>query len=373
MPEESQSLKQEQLLAELERIKAQLDAEKEIREGLTERLTHISEEIGEIRRSIIEEEKKISEIDVKATKAADLVKEVHPEELMAALQKDEAKIEALQDLINSQKLMVEKLMEELKEIKRTLTAFKGYDEVIKLYGDIKKDITTLEKLKARIERDADKVESIFLELSKKMKDTQALEDAIKSLEEKVSANTQELQRIVTVLELKADKADVMKLIDALASKPSLLAKLLHKQPQEVELDVEDLKRAIELNEGIEKKFENLFKELSDLKEKITYLDKKIEKLEKEKKTGSSSPTKNKAETPHELSEEEKAQISSLIEKQSLAIEMLRKEMDARFEALSKQSLNSPSLNNPYLYKLMFALIVFFTLGIIGNILFLLLK
>jgi len=67
------------LSTELDRVKASVEGFQEIRKSFTERFTRISEQIGELRSMILERDKSIQEIELKAIKSADLVEAVHPE------------------------------------------------------------------------------------------------------------------------------------------------------------------------------------------------------------------------------------------------------------------------------------------------------
>src|SRR3989338_5975796 len=59
----------QQFIPEIEKLKAQVEALNEMREAYNEKLSNISERIGELRSAILENEKKIGEIDAKATQS----------------------------------------------------------------------------------------------------------------------------------------------------------------------------------------------------------------------------------------------------------------------------------------------------------------
>ena len=102
---------------EIDRLKASVESFGEIRKGLTERISAISEQIGELRAMILDRDRTIQEIEIKSVKAADLVESVQPDKLMVGLQREDAKFEALKANLEGNEAIMERIMEELKEMR----------------------------------------------------------------------------------------------------------------------------------------------------------------------------------------------------------------------------------------------------------------
>ena len=159
----------------IERMQERITAFGESREANNERFTRMSEEIGELRAMIVESQKSIKEIEVKATLASDMVKEVHPETLSIETRKLNTKFEALNAEISSLKSFDSSIFTELKEIKRRVDTFKGADAIMRLHDDIKKELIDIQKTKLSTDADANKVEQIFIDIQRNFSDFQKLE------------------------------------------------------------------------------------------------------------------------------------------------------------------------------------------------------
>jgi predicted nucleic acid-binding Zn-ribbon protein len=158
------------MVAELTKIKATLESFKEIRKANSERFSTINEQIGEIRGQVMDVNRNMGVLEVKVSKAADLVESVHPDKLMIQVQKSDGKVEALRGLIESKDAMVQNIMEQLKSMRNQMKVFKGIEEVLKLNEDVKTEALNMKKLTAMVERHADRVENVFVESQKTFKE-----------------------------------------------------------------------------------------------------------------------------------------------------------------------------------------------------------
>ena len=159
----------------LERLQERINALGEIREANNERFARINEEIGELRAMTLESEKGIKEIEVKATLASDMVREVHPEALATEAQKLNAKFESLNAEIGALKSFNSSIYTELKELKRRVDTIRGTDAILRLHEDIKKELMSIQKIKLSTEAHANKVEQIFIDVQRNFSDFQKLE------------------------------------------------------------------------------------------------------------------------------------------------------------------------------------------------------
>ncbi len=171
----------EALKAEVEKIKAGVEAFGEVRKSFTERFNHLSESIGELRQMILDRDKTIQEIELKALKAYDLVNTVQPEKTMIEIQKQEAKIEALNANLEGNEAIMDRVMEELKEAKRKIEFFRGVEEIVKLSEETKKELIDIKKVESRININADKVETIYAEIRKKFQRLDMFDSELKEM------------------------------------------------------------------------------------------------------------------------------------------------------------------------------------------------
>ena len=186
-----------QLIADVERMKAQMLALSESRKVNNERFSRISEQIGELRSGLTEHEKEMKMIEIKAVKAADLVSSVQPEKLMIEIKRQDTKIEALKSRIESNQLINEQIREELKEIRRKISLFRGVEEILNLNEEVKKELRNIQKVKAQTERHADKVETIFVEVEKNFAEFKKFKDLVENLNSQFKDVMKEMDKMRT--------------------------------------------------------------------------------------------------------------------------------------------------------------------------------
>jgi chromosome segregation ATPase len=222
---------------DIERLKAGFESFQEIRKAFNERFEMISEQVGELRAMIMDRDKTMQEIELKAIKSADLVASVQPEKLSILVQKQEAKTEALKANIEGNEAMIERVLEELKETKRKIEFFRGIEEIINLSEEIKKELIEIKKVEATIKINTDKVQTIYLEIRKRFDSIEVVKDSLKEIEVNIEQNTREINSLKDKITEFADKTQVesivskvQKYVDSLKSleKESSLTKDIEK-------------------------------------------------------------------------------------------------------------------------------------------------
>ncbi|MBR9677274.1 hypothetical protein GOV04_03970 [Candidatus Woesearchaeota archaeon] len=188
--------------ADVERLKAQSEANNELRTVYSEKFSRLSEQIGELRSTLIDREREIQDLEVKAIKASDLVSEVQPEHLMSEQKKMDAKLEALKAKIESHEQVVNTVIEELKTVRGSIKAFRGMEQVIKLNSEVQDEIKEMKKLEANIQKHSDKVEEIFVEVNKKFDEFKDYKATATEINEQFSDFTKK----VLDLKVKLDQA-----------------------------------------------------------------------------------------------------------------------------------------------------------------------
>jgi len=204
----------EGLAAEVMKMKAEVEAFSDVRKATNEKLTRLSEQIGELRAMIADRDKVINQIEVKAIKAADLVATVKPEEQMLEIKKQDAKLEAFRAGLESNELLMKRVLEELKEMRTRINSFRGVEETIKLNNEVKAEIIEIKKVEANIQKHADKVETIFAEVQKRFVDFTKIDDRISNNSKQIT----ELSKNLEAVKATANSAATKKSVDELTSK-----------------------------------------------------------------------------------------------------------------------------------------------------------
>jgi hypothetical protein len=198
--------------SDIDRLKVSVESFTEVRKSFTERFTRVSEQIGELRAMILERDKTIQEIELKAMKASDLVESVHPEKMTTEIQKQDVKLEALKANIEGNEAIMNKLMDEIKEVKRKIEFFKGVEEVVKLSEEIKLDLIEIKKTESKIGLDTDKVETFYSEIRKKYQDSDIMVSNIQEIKVIQDQNQKDINFLKDKITTLADKEELEKLI-----------------------------------------------------------------------------------------------------------------------------------------------------------------
>ncbi|RMD67435.1 hypothetical protein D6817_01660 [Candidatus Pacearchaeota archaeon] len=200
------------LSTEVDRLKAAIESFNEARKAMTERISRVSEQIGELRAMILDRDRTIQEIELKAVKAADLVESVQPDKLMTELQKEDAKIEALKANLEGNEAIMDRIMNEMKELRKKMEFLRGIDEIVKLSEEVKSELVEIKKVQAQIHVDADKVETIYAELRKKFKEIDLFSDSLNEFKVKIEQNTKDIDVIKTKISGLAEKEELDRLV-----------------------------------------------------------------------------------------------------------------------------------------------------------------
>ncbi len=185
------------LSAQVEQIKAKVDALGELRKADSERFSRISEQMGELRSMILEKEKSIEEINAKATKASDLVAELQPESISSELRKASVKYESFDAKIEAINALYRKVIDELKTIRDRLSVFSGTEELVKLNRETAENLSRIRQSEANIERQTNKAGNMFIQFQKQFAELSKFRDWAEKFEEEFRKMKGELDSVNT--------------------------------------------------------------------------------------------------------------------------------------------------------------------------------
>jgi len=200
------------LKTEIEKLKAGSEAFKEVRASFSERFTRTSEQIGELRSMILERDRTIQEVELKAVKSSDLVASVQPEKLMTEVQKQEVKIEALKANLEGNESIMNRIMEELRETRKKIEFFRGIEEVIKLSEEVKSELIEIKKVEGRINTQTDKVQTIYAEMRTRIQDLDAFKSQTMDAKASIEQNAKDVEFVKNKITNLAEKSELDKLV-----------------------------------------------------------------------------------------------------------------------------------------------------------------
>ncbi len=195
---------------DVDKLKAQVEAFIQMRQLSEQKFQRISEELGDLRRGNMEREKEISLLRVEATKACDLVGSVQPEKLMLNLDREKIRIEELSAMHEANKKLLDYMADEIKKLRTETSAFRGTESLIKLNDEVKGELNAIKKVQLTVEKHADKVEDIFINMQKKFSDFMRLSDEFKSFQNSFNEVAKNANSFKTEFNNLATKEDLAK-------------------------------------------------------------------------------------------------------------------------------------------------------------------
>ncbi|MFA5764471.1 MAG: hypothetical protein WC915_06715 [archaeon] len=227
------------LSTEVDRLKAGQEAFQEVRKSFTERFTRTSEQIGELRSMILDRDRTIQTLELKSVKAIDLVESIKPDKFMMDLERQNVKIEAIKANLEGNEAILEQVMEELKEMKRKKSFFRGVEEIIKLSEEIKKELIGIKKVEGTINIQTDKVQTIYSEMRKKIQDLDSFNSQIQEAKVNIEQNSKDVDYIKSKMLGFAEKEELDSLLDKVQKYAESLKEIQKKTP--LSRDIEKLK------------------------------------------------------------------------------------------------------------------------------------
>ena len=224
------------LSTEVDKLKASQEAFQEVRKSFSEKFTRISEQIGEVRAMVLDRDKTMQQLELKATKAADLVNSVEPEKLMTEIQKQEAKVEALKANLEGNESIMGRVMDELKDVRKKVEFFRGVEEIVKLSEEVKKELIEIKKIQGNINTEADKVETMYSEMRKKIQILDNFDTQQQEMTASVDQNSRDLDMLKNKVSELAKKEDLDKLISKIQNYINSMKELQKKSSLSKDID-----------------------------------------------------------------------------------------------------------------------------------------
>ncbi len=255
-----------QMVADIERTKAQFEASKEISSAFNERILGISENVGQIRNMFTEQEKHIEQIELKATKASDLVEEVKPQQILADSKNAYSKIDILSTKMDSLGTVNQKITDDLKDIKQEIKKIRSLKQTIELNQEIRKEIMTVKRNIIKAESDASLMNDISVQTKKRFAAFDKVKKKARKIEKYFEKAKKELEETVEKTDKVVTKAD----LDEAKSNISNRFNNLQKKFEGKSKEFKELKRTVE-------KYDQ---KLGDRGKNVSWLQDEIKKVKK---------------------------------------------------------------------------------------------
>ncbi len=224
------------LASEITKLNAGVEAFGEVRKSFSESFSRLNEQIGELRSMIFERDRSIQEIELKSVKAYDLVDSVHPEKISAMVQKEDAKIEALKANLEGNEAIMNRVMDELGEMRKKINFFRGVEEIVKLSEEVKKELIEIKKIESMVNIKVDRADTIYSEMKGKFQDVDSFNSSLREMKVAVEQNTKDVGFLKDKIGSLAEKSDLDKLISKVQRYVDALKDLEKKSSMSKDID-----------------------------------------------------------------------------------------------------------------------------------------
>ncbi|HDI72959.1 MAG: hypothetical protein DRO76_01905 [Candidatus Altiarchaeales archaeon] len=255
---------------EIQKLWAQVKTLREMMRMNDERFQRLSEGIGDVRQRSLALERGLSSLEMETRKAIDLVNAVQPQKLMGEVKKEDIKVMKLESRQEAFKKFLDTLRGELKEIKSSISAFRGTEAVIKLSNEVRRDLKDMKRIQAVVSRDSEKVEDIFVQVQKRYDRFLELSDEFKSLEKRFDEVMKKANHFMIESRDFVKKEDIESRLRSIER----IKEEFKKRREEFDREMNEIKSVIPRVERLEKTLENRVVEIDDAISRLVRMEQK---------------------------------------------------------------------------------------------------
>ncbi len=207
--------KVEKLEVQLEKLRAYIEAMKDEKSGSKEGIQRLTEELGEMRSNVSGIDRKVSESEMKVQEIDQALGDLRPQRFTKALQDEdktiklhEARLDKLDDL-NSV------VMKKVGQIEEVLKRLGSLEKIVNFSKEAAKRLIEIENREKKINRVADKIDGIFVDLNKRLQEFalyKAKQDTMDELSQEMMKSMDELN---TKMEKYVEKSELESFKDAI--------------------------------------------------------------------------------------------------------------------------------------------------------------
>lgn len=203
---------EEDLLMSVERMQAKIETIEDLRQATEEKISRLSEEIGELRSSILERDKTFNRVEGGFERVKEIFEELQPKKIRAELDKKEDAIDKIGARVEAFETKISDIKKNVADVVSIMEKIKDIKNVVAISETISKKMAKIEEDKKDTAKTAAKVESMFSELTEKMAEFHNYRDKI----EFSSESMHDIMKSMDMAEVKLDNTvtkDDMKKVD----------------------------------------------------------------------------------------------------------------------------------------------------------------
>ena len=303
-----------------EKLEGKMESERAVTTGIEERMSQLSEQIGELRSMILDRERSYNEIDAGFKKIEAITEEIQPAMIKKDFDKKERQIVELSVNVERVNAMICEANKQVKQFREQMDKIKSLDNLLKVSKNIEENISKIKDTEKYTGRMAAKTEELFTELDKRISRFASQTAKIESLDELSMELVKSLDKNEIKLKEAVFKEDLEKLKNTITSSIK-----------------EDVKKITELTSEQKSKES----ELSNIKSEVSSLQDSFKELKISQNSLLSATNAKTTEKTKELKNNiaQMANILSIIQKKEHIskqdIDNLKKEINKKINEIAE--------------------------------------
>ncbi|MEM5777634.1 MAG: hypothetical protein QXJ06_04275 [Candidatus Aenigmatarchaeota archaeon] len=243
---------------ELEKIKAFLDAQKDLRTATDEKLQRLTESIGELRSMLFQKESEIDKMNVKVQRIEEVFNDVKPEQYTRELQKRDKELANQNLRLEKLEKMSYDMVKDVNDMRNIFKEIGSVENLVSVSKRINEKFIKMENMLKDVEKISEKLEKNFVEINKKLEEF----EEYKNKQLQIDGLSKDLLKAVDDINIKIGK---------LASEEEMFK--LKEMLNEFTKDLEDVKKSVKSGIPFVGPLPEEVQKLQEEKDKIkTFLD-----------------------------------------------------------------------------------------------------
>jgi chromosome segregation ATPase len=205
--------REDEIFVSVEKIQAKLETLEGLRQATEEKISRISEEIGELRSSILEKDKTFNQVESGFEKVREIFQELQPKKIRADLDRKEDAIEKVNAKVESFDTKIADMKKKMDDVVAIMEKIKDLKNVVAVSETISKKMAKIEDERKEMTKLAAKVESMFSEITEKMTEFHNYRGKIEFSAESMHDMMKSLDMLEVKVENSLSKDDAKKIDD----------------------------------------------------------------------------------------------------------------------------------------------------------------
>ena len=341
----------------VEKLDGKLESERAVATGIEERISRLTEEIGELRSMILDRERGYNEIETGFKKIEAMTEEIQPEIIKKDLDKKEREIIQITVQTEKQDALLCETNRQVKLFREQMDKIKSLNNLLKVSKNIEENISKIKDTERYTGRMAAKTEELFTELDKRITRFATQIEKIDSIDELTKELTETLDKNEVKLKEAVFKEDIEKLKSTLTSSTNEnIKKQISSETQKMNQKIEDaLKSANDADKKIgplvsdqkskDSEYSQMTSDISSLKSSFNDLKGKFElsNINTLADNNTAATTEGKTSKSPWHNPKELPAIEDIISEKKLS--KLRKEIEEQTKKTEELSISISELKN----------------------------